>query len=194
MSVKCGNCHEHHETVSDVRSCYETRARNQREERKASTSHPTEGDWRPGDDGRSNVVLCPDCREAYQPPAEHHCALRTVPLSAEERWPFPQGRYAIRVKQDDGSKITKFYKVDKPNEGRWKGYVFVKVQASDDLHPIKEKAAREAVLDKIAKNPRKAMLRYGQELGKCGHCGRTLTDEESRARGIGPICAGKVAF
>lgn len=175
MSVLCGNCKEHHPTVADVRSCYESRARVQTKERK-------------------NVVLCPDCREAYQPPAEHHCTLRTVPLSAEERWPFPEGRYAIRVKQDGGEKITKFYRVDRPTEGKWKGFVFVKVQASDDLWPIKNKAEREKILDKIAKDPRRAMLRYGQELGKCGHCGRTLTDEESRAYGIGPICRAKVQF
>lgn len=34
-----------------------------------------------------------------------------------------------------------------------------------------------------------ASNRNGRELGHCGVCGRTLTDEESRARGIGPICA-----
>jgi len=29
---------------------------------------------------------------------------------------------------------------------------------------------------------------YGTELGECGVCGRTLTDEKSRAYGIGPVC------
>lgn len=29
---------------------------------------------------------------------------------------------------------------------------------------------------------------YGQELGHCGLCGRELTDDESRAAGIGPVC------
>jgi hypothetical protein len=32
-------------------------------------------------------------------------------------------------------------------------------------------------------------VRYGMLIGKCGVCGRTLTDEESRANGIGPVCA-----
>lgn len=103
--------------------------------------------------------------------------------------PFPQGRYAIL---DDG--VTKFYKVDVPTEGKWTGYVFVKVQASDDFHNIRGREAREHIVNEIAKDPEAAMLLYGRELGKCGHCGRTLTDEDSRARGIGPICAGKVAF
>lgn len=45
-----------------------------------------------------------------------------------------------------------------------------------------------AVAAKIAVDPRAAMMRYGQELGECGHCYRTLTNDESRALGIGPRC------
>lgn len=40
----------------------------------------------------------------------------------------------------------------------------------------------------IAAGPKEAMLRYGRELGRCGHCFRTLTNDESRALGIGPVC------
>jgi hypothetical protein len=36
---------------------------------------------------------------------------------------------------------------------------------------------------------KESMLRYGRELGECGHCGRTLTNDASRAAGIGPVCA-----
>lgn len=32
---------------------------------------------------------------------------------------------------------------------------------------------------------------YGLAMSACAHCGRDLTDEESIARGLGPICAGK---
>lgn len=42
----------------------------------------------------------------------------------------------------------------------------------------------------MATGAREAMLRFGQELGSCGHCGRTLTNQASRERGIGPVCAG----
>lgn len=103
----------------------------------------------------------------------------------------PEGRYAVRG--SDG--VVKFYKVDRPTEGRWAGYTFVKVQASDDLYPVKGKGPREAVLAAIAEAGIEAsMTLYGRELGKCGHCGRTLTDEDSRARGIGPICFAKMGF
>lgn len=36
-----------------------------------------------------------------------------------------------------------------------------------------------------------AQARYGRELGVCGACGRHLTDEVSRARGLGSECAKK---
>jgi hypothetical protein len=88
----------------------------------------------------------------------------------------------------------KFYKVDKPQSGRWAGYTFVKVQASDDLYPVKNLGYQAEVLEAIAKDPKAAMLRYGKEIGSCGHCHRTLTNEESRAYGIGPVCRGKMGW
>lgn len=101
----------------------------------------------------------------------------------------PTFRYAI---ERDG--VVKFYRVQKPVAGRWAGYTFVHVQASDELWPVKNPAERKAILAEIEKNPEEAMVRYGRELGQCGHCGRTLTDEASRAAGIGPICADKMGF
>ena len=98
----------------------------------------------------------------------------------------PAGRYAV-----DHEGVLKFYHVDRPTEGKWKGYTFLKVQASDDLHAIKNRQYREAILAAIAQDPAAASKRYGMELGKCGVCGRTLTDEISRANGIDPICADK---
>lgn len=103
---------------------------------------------------------------------------------AEPTADVDEGRYAIVV---DG--VTKFYRVSK-GKGRWEGRTFVAVQASDDLHNIYGGAAR-AILAEIAKAPMEAMVRYGHELGVCGRCGRTLTDEASRAAGIGPVCASK---
>ena len=94
------------------------------------------------------------------------------------------GRYAVEYNEG-----LRFYKVENGKEGtRWEGYTFLKVQASDDLYPIKDREARTAILALIAADPQAALARYGQEIGKCGRCNRTLTDAESRARGIGPEC------
>ncbi len=98
------------------------------------------------------------------------------------------GHYALLV---DG--IVKFYRVNNVTEGRWAGYTFVDAQASDEYHKVgREGSAR--VLAAIAADPQAAMKLYGISLGRCGHCNRTLTDETSRAAGIGPICAGRMGW
>jgi hypothetical protein len=114
---------------------------------------------------------------------------RTVPV-AEEAPAVPAGRYAVTGEEGH----TVFVKVDRPTEGRWAGYVFVKVQAGDDEHRV-SRATEAALLAKIeAVGPQAAMIRYGLELGHCGHCGRTLTNEASREAGIGPICLAKMGW
>ena len=39
-----------------------------------------------------------------------------------------------------------------------------------------------------------AMATYGREIGRCGACHRRLTDQVSRDRGIGPVCAEGLGF
>lgn len=102
----------------------------------------------------------------------------------------PNGRYAVT----EGDGILRFYKVNTPTDGRWAGFTFVEVQASDELHPLKDRSRRARVLALIAEDPREAMLRYGREIGSCGHCGRTLTNPLSREIGIGPICRAKMGW
>jgi hypothetical protein len=104
----------------------------------------------------------------------------------------PAGRYAVTG--EDGT--TDFYRVDRPTDGRWKGYTFVKLGTGGphggELHwqrlSFKNTAA---ILGKIiADTPEAAAKRFGKEIGRCGMCGRTLTNPESIERGIGPVCAG----
>lgn len=94
------------------------------------------------------------------------------------------GYYALRPA--DGP--IKFYRVDTPNEGRWSGWTFLSALASDERWPIKARDEKRRILGEIAADPIAAQRLYGQEIGSCGRCGRTLTDETSRAFGIGPDC------
>lgn len=96
----------------------------------------------------------------------------------------PDGRYAIETNEG-----VKFYRI---KNGTCR--VFVDVQASSDLWPIKTTEIRTEIIETIEADPSGASIRYGRELGRCGVCGRTLTDETSRKNGIGPICADKVGF
>lgn len=91
------------------------------------------------------------------------------------------GRYAITGNDES----TDFYRVTK------RGRVLLVV--SDSEQTVSPSHA-SSVLRKIAEDPKTASLRYGREIGCCGVCGRTLTDETSRARGIGPVCAEKFGW
>ena len=65
----------------------------------------------------------------------------------------------------------------------------------DDTYTMKNSISRASkpetleVLREIAKNPGDAARMYGQKTGICC-CGAELTNAQSIAAGIGPICAG----
>ena len=96
-------------------------------------------------------------------------------------FPFPEGRYAVESEEGE----LRFYHCADDGE--------VYVMASDNEHRLQRPAA-EAVIAKIALDPKEAAGRYGQEFGTCGLCGRGLTDEVSRAIGIGPVCLQKAVW
>jgi len=82
---------------------------------------------------------------------------------------------------------VKFYRVKR---GRKPGFWFIDVQASDDYYPVRNPSRKDAILKAIAQDPQAALARYGQLIGRCGRCGKTLTSEY-RELGIGPICIDK---
>jgi hypothetical protein len=98
-----------------------------------------------------------------------------------------EGFYAVPSPNDEEHPL-RFYRV-RHGDGRWEGWTFVDVQASDEFHGLSRTASAK-VLEAIAADP-EAGPRYGQTIGRCWRCRRTLTDEESRRRGIGPDCAAK---
>lgn len=122
--------------------------------------------------------------------AEGFTGRTSAPAAAPSVDAVPAGRYAVAT-EDGAINTLAFYKVDRPTEGRWAGFVFVKLIVSDDEQRL-SKAASATVLAKIAAvGAEAASAAYGHEIGACGVCSRTLTNDESRERGIGPICAAK---
>ena len=95
----------------------------------------------------------------------------------------PAGRYAV----DNADGVLTFYVIRVKQDGK----VVINVKASNVEHEVPFNAAGYAtILQSILDaGLREATIRYGQELGHCGVCGRELTDETSRAEGIGPVCA-----
>lgn len=101
------------------------------------------------------------------------------------------GHFALRAPQDEGG-MVKFYRVKLVTGGNWTGKVFVDAQASDEFWPVRNPDALAWILAGILIDPRAAETLYGTELGQCYRCNRTLTDETSRALGIGPECRSKL--
>lgn len=54
--------------------------------------------------------------------------------------------------------------------------------------------AQERAIVALCEDPKAAALAYGKEFGKCSVCNRALSDPESVAAGIGPICASRYGF
>ena len=54
--------------------------------------------------------------------------------------------------------------------------------------------AVEAEIVGVAADPMKAAIAYCKKYGKCSVCARTLTDEDSINRGIGPVCAERFGW
>jgi hypothetical protein len=94
------------------------------------------------------------------------------------------GRYGIDTTGDDRfTNDTTFFKLWVGDRGGWKVRMFKSDDEVDISFPT-----QIAVVKVIAKDPEKAMALFGHEFGKCGVCGRGLTNDLSREIGIGPIC------
>jgi Family of unknown function (DUF6011) len=128
-------------------------------------------DWKP----KQHTTSPPNTTQAPNPP---HPVQSTQATQSTDGGVSKEGRYFI-VDPTDG--VEKFV------------HVTVHVRASDTLYPINDPTHRNEMLGTIAKDPINAMNEYGIRLGICGCCGRTLTNVDSRLKGIGPICASRLS-
>ena len=168
-TIRCGNCRQSHPTASAVRACYSMAA---------------------------NAAWGLEPEQPVEPNTDMPVALDTS--SAK----IPDSKYAI---EEDG--LVKFYEVDTGREGtRWEGRRFVTrlIGAPGAWHEYPERGpARDALFAKINADvytdptsgetlhgPKAAAVRYSREFTVCARCGSPLSDEASRARGLGPICVG----
>lgn len=115
--------------------------------------------------------------------------LRTTEDRKFDPTTVPAGRYALTTDSE-----TAFYKVDRPTEGRWDGWTFVNLihAGGDRIRQVKG-GERGKILALLSVNPTSYSAEYGKHTGTCGVCSRLLSDPESVARGIGPVCASRLA-
>ncbi len=138
---------------------------------------------------KEHTIKCGSCKGTHATAFDVRCcylsknAPTPVP-AAPVRLDFsaiPDGNYAVR---QDG--VVKFYRVS--TKGRFKN---VQVRASDALHMQYGKAGIAILHRIVAAGLEASQMLFATELGCCWMCGKTLTDEESRAQGVGPICREK---
>lgn len=114
----------------------------------------------------------------------------SCPIDAPEAAPkVPDGRYAVLADAGHWS----FYKV---TNGRKPGILFMDllIGGGEDGTFVSQTVPdrqRPAILAKIAADPEAAGLAFGREAQRCRRCGRGLTLEQSRTRGVGPECYRK---
>jgi hypothetical protein len=106
----------------------------------------------------------------------------------------PAGRYALKKIGTDDEWV--FYQVDRPEEGKWAGYVFVKMLIGAPGSYREERVRdRRTVLERIAeRTPRQASIDYGLKSETCGVCSSPLSNAESLKLGIGPKCRSKMGW
>lgn len=98
-----------------------------------------------------------------------------------------KGYFAVEV-PINGVAIMRFYRVTE-RMNQWKNAkirTFLR-QSGDNWVPI-DPMERQIAAAIINAAPILAKEAYGKLIGSCGNCGKSLTDPESRARGIGPEC------
>lgn len=151
--------------------------------RKYTEDMTLHGAWTGGREGNASRWIGNMIKKVRELRAAAADARRNAEMSKaiKEEWSdIPTGYYALR----DGDGV-KFYRVNHHQNGR----TYLDACASDERHPIRNPLHRKNILTAIrAMGWEASTALYGQEIGSCGRCGRTLTDDVSRAAGIGPKC------
>lgn len=216
--MRCGKCKEDHETVDQVRACYikggntslvaidsgedvpsrealfgaapEAEAVDPRMAREKQLSFLSDlrvergmDPLPPGTKMHKSIASAKIAELLALPPAEVKTPA-TVDYAN-----VPEGHYAVPGR--DGRDLD-FYRVDRPEKGRWAGRVFLKmVVGGKPDSSVRERSRVAEVLAAIAKDPERAAWLYGVEIGQCNKCNRHLTDKVSRDHGRGPDCRAK---
>lgn len=147
------------------------------------------------DDGKwgvkhDDLSACSATAPAARPAPTSTLDLGALPTPIDEGY-AKVGRYGV-----PGSESRLKVSIEKPVDGKWAGWVFVKDAAEYGEHqrygsqaPGKfYKGQIEDELRAILADPQAAAARYGQLTSTCGMCGRPLETQESVERGIGPTC------
>jgi hypothetical protein len=192
VSIKCGNCHGTHESTQEVRTCYQTPAVVMITERQLSylTDLVTHREMPEAWAGNINVDMLATVTKTEASTLIETLLKQPKKTGSNGLIPgdIPDGRYAF---MDNGT--PRFYRIvtkEYPTGNR--RFINKVLGAPGDFRyvPISNAEAREFITA-IKDDPAYACQLFGYVVGACGICGSPLTDPESIALGIGPVCAKK---
>lgn len=115
-------------------------------------------------------------------------SLETAKASGLKRVRLMTPQFTFSLAKDSGTNPGAIYV--KAPDGAYLG----KITPDGRLQTSYEGRSSEAAIVEVCKDPLAAAKLYGVETGRCGCCGRELTDPESIAAGIGPVCAGRFGW
>jgi hypothetical protein len=114
----------------------------------------------------------------------------------------PASRYALPALDTTHGSLD-FVQVDRPTKGRWAGRTFVVrlIGSPGDFRQVRlprdvsqdflRRIASDTLLDagRSLSGAEAAAVRFSRHFTVCAACLSPLTDDDSRARGLGPVCA-----
>jgi hypothetical protein len=202
MSVKCGSCHQNHETVQDVKACYgftpkpasrPTKAAAQMDELATQPQMKFLNSLRV-ERGLAEIPwdLRPSKKDAS---AEiDHLILtgkqeRVTAKSGTRRVTYPNVAEGYYATPRAGTQEINFWYVTKPTSGQWRGMTFIKRVIGGRPDTRIKGSQAFAALKEIEKDPAAAGKLFADKLNHCMKCNRHLTEGASRALGMGETCA-----
>lgn len=191
--IRCGNRAYHgtdvvyHANAASVRECYANTGQFSNRPTPPATARYEAFEAR-SDAKAAERLAEHKAEQARQARNARYATWRTIPVYTADR-----GYYAIEIDGD-----LQFFRVERPSKGKHQGKTFVSRQSGDTFDKMSWTMSGR-VLDAIAADPETANVLYGQKIGRCARCRRSLTDDKnvgsdgltSLQRGVGPECAKK---
>jgi hypothetical protein len=201
MSIKCGHCSGVHETAAQVRDCYNQGDVLTMEElpatdkqkgfaQKLLRTRELHEDWEGTDDVKVDAMGKHTISRFIQ-------AMIDQPYTKGEAWTLAEpsilaGYYALEDPEDPAHIVFLQVKNEDEHNNPRRLYILAGAPGSFAKHRVYKSAQANSLMARIAQDPTAAFALFGQKVGKCGVCGSPLTDQDSRDRGIGPVCYGKL--
>jgi hypothetical protein len=104
---------------------------------------------------------------------------------------IPEGYYAVA--SITGNNDFDFFRIDRPDKGKWAGYTFVKrvIGGHPDVNVSKVEARKAIAAIRQAGIDESGEL-YGEKMKACYKCNTSLTKHASTVLKVGRTCAGRV--